>query len=73
MVPRTVFVIEPDCIIVYNVIYKTMTVMDTADWKNFVVKKVTWNKSLTRFNVVKANSIVCTSTKNYVSKNFREF
>ena len=35
----------------------------TVDRENFVVKKVTWNKSSTRFNFVKAESIVCMSTK----------
>ena len=38
--------------------------LHTVDRENFIVKKVTWNKkSLTRFNFVKAESIVCTSTK----------
>ena len=37
--------------------------LHTVDQENFVVKKVTWNKSSTRFDFVKAESIVCTSTK----------
>ena len=36
---------------------------NTVDRKNFIVKKVTWDKSLTRFNFVKAESIVCMSTE----------
>ena len=36
---------------------------NTVDRENFIVKKVTWNKSSTHFNFVKAESIVCTSTK----------
>ena len=35
----------------------------TVDQENFVVKKVTWDKSLTYFNFIKAESMVCTSTK----------
>ena len=37
--------------------------MNTVDQENFVVKKVKWDKSLMHFNFVKAESIVCTSTK----------
>ena len=40
-----------------------ISVLCTVDRKNFVVKKVAWNKSSARFNFVKAESIVCTSTK----------
>ena len=35
----------------------------TVDQENFVVKKVTWDKSSTRFNFIKAESIICTSTE----------
>ena len=35
----------------------------TVDRENFVVKKVTWDKSLTHFNFVKAVSIECMSTE----------
>ena len=35
----------------------------TIDWENFVVKKVMWDKSLMRFNFVKAESIVFTNTE----------
>ena len=35
----------------------------TVDREKFVIKKVTWDKSSTRFNFVKAESIVCTSTE----------
>ena len=35
----------------------------TIDQENFVVKKVRWDKSLTCFNFIKAESIVFTSTK----------
>ena len=45
-------------------IYKVYTV----DPESFVVKKVTWDKSLMHFNFVKAESIVYMSTKNYVTK-----
>ena len=34
-----------------------------VDWENFVIKKVTWDKSSACFNFVKTKSIVCTSTK----------
>ena len=37
--------------------------MITVDRENFVVKKVTCDKCSTYFNFVKAESIVCTSTK----------
>ena len=47
----------------------------TVDRENFVGKKVTWDKSLTRFNFVKSESIACTSTKELrmLVKNFHEF
>ena len=35
----------------------------TVDRENFVIKKVTWNKSSAHFNFVKAESIVCMSAK----------
>ena len=38
-------------------------ILNTVDRENFVVKKVTWNKSSVRFNFVKRESILCTSTK----------
>ena len=34
----------------------------TVDRENFIVKKITWDKCSMRFNFVKAESIVCTST-----------
>ena len=46
--------------------------MYTVDRENFIVEKVTWDKSLTCFNFVKAESIVCTSTKE-VSYSFVSF
>ena len=52
---------------------RTCYVLATVDRENYVVKKVMWDKSSTCFNFIKAESIVCMSTKNYVSKNFREF
>ena len=39
------------------------TFVHTVDWENFIIKKVMWDKSSTRFNFIKAKSIVCTSTK----------
>ena len=40
----------------------------TIDWENFVIEKFMWDKSLMCFNFVKAENIICMSTKNYVSK-----
>ena len=47
----------------------------TVDWENFVVKKVTWNKSSARFNFVKTESIVrmYEYKRTTLVNNFREF
>ena len=45
------------------IIVYTMRLHTTIDRENFVIKKVMWNKSSTHFNFVKAESIVCMSTK----------
>ena len=37
--------------------------INTVDHKNFVIKKVMWDKNLMHFNFMKAESIVCTSTE----------
>ena len=42
---------------------KAIQIWCTIDWENFIIKKVTWNKSSTRFNFVKAETIVCISIK----------
>ena len=44
-------------------ITKCIRITHTVDRENIVIKKVTWNKSLMRFNFVKAESKVCMSTK----------
>ena len=44
----------------YVCMYIKRRIEDTIDRENFVVKKVKWDKS---FNSVKAESIVCMSTK----------
>ena len=48
----------------YSNLQSHVTKIDTTIHReNFIVKKVTWNKSSVHFNFVKTGSIVCTSTK----------
>ena len=48
--------------------------VSTIDRENFVVKKVTWDKSSTHSNFVEAESdSMYGYTKSYITKNFCEF
>ena len=55
--------------------YPLLKCMHTIDQENFVVNKVMWDKTLTHFNFVKAESIVCTYEykRTTLLKKFSEF